>query len=176
MSYTTSWVLPNMTSFLASLFGKAPPPTKLPLDDIQKALASFCTVPVQDAETHRQARVTSSQMKQIQTLLKHYESHSNRTGWSQRPRIYTVLYWIDRLDVLPTFIDMDYLDIHLPFTLSNLPVALGASRHEFLKYQEKVLTDAKELEKGIDGKHVHFNGNADDLFISWKELGSGGSG
>ena len=139
---------------LVNLFGKASPPTQLPLEEVQEALSSLCTILAQDAKSHRQARVTSSKMKQIQKLLKHYESYSKHNGWSLQPRIYTVLYWIGRLDVMPTFVAMKYLDIHLPSTIANLPLALGDSRPRFLKCQEMVLTDAKELERGIDGRHV----------------------
>ena len=166
-----------MSSFLVSLFGgKTAAPNRLPLDDINRALASFCALPPRDVKTQTQPRISGSNFKDIGNVLKQFEAHTGQSGWSYRPRIYTILRAIGRLDVMPYFVSMQYMDLQLPFNLQTLPHELGDSRPAFIKFQEHVLTDAKELEKGIDGKHVQFGGSGDEHFFVHTFLGSGGFG
>ncbi|MCJ1401469.1 hypothetical protein MMC11_004683 [Xylographa trunciseda] len=166
-----------MSSFLVNLFaGRNSVPNRLPLDDINRALASFCTLPPRDVKTQTQPRISSSSFKNIGNVLKEFEAHTGQTGWSYRPRIYTILRAIGRLDVMPYFVSMQYMDLQLPFSLHTLPQELGESRPAFIGYQEHVLTDAKELEKGIDGKHVQFSSSGDEHFFVHTYLGSGGFG
>lgn len=167
-----------MSSFLVNLFGggRSAAPNRLPLDDINKALALFCSLPPQDVKSQSQPRIPSSNFKNIGHILKDYEAHIGQAGWSHRPRIYTILRGIGRLDVMPIFVSRDCLDFHLPFTTHTLPQELGDSRPDFINFQEHVLTDAKELEKGINGKHVHFGSSGDEHFFVHSHLGSGGFG
>jgi len=154
-------------------------PKRLPLEDIEKALDNLCTVPsraTSEASSHP-PRIADTSFKHITNLLKHYEDHKGLKEWHIRPRIYTVLKGIRRLDAMNTFVRAGYMDDMLPFqSARELPDELGDSKGEFMRFQTHCLTDAKELEKGTQGAHVHFPGSADVHFIWQRHLGSGGFG
>lgn len=145
----------------------------LPIDDIEKGLQSFCVVPGPDAKSKQ---IPNSSFREISNLLKQYENHDRSLLWHHRPRIYTVLRLIRRLDVMDHFVSQHYMDSNLPFLSHLLPETLGDSKNHFLAIQERCLTSAIDLEKGVEGKHMLFNGNGDEHFHIEKFLGSGGYG
>ena len=165
-----------MSKFLWSLLGLNAAPKKLPLEDVENGLATYCALPVADPKFPRQSRISSGNFRHIANLLKQMEAEKEAEGWSYRPQIYTVLRGIGRLDLMAMFVKTGYMDVCLPFSLASLPDELGDDRQAFIRYQEHVLTDVKELEKGIDGKHLHFAASGDEHFFSRIPLGSGGFG
>ena len=58
----------------------------------------------------------------------------------------------------------------------SLPDQLGGSKAKFLRSQDTVLTTAKDIELGIEGRHRYFDTSGDDHFWKLGFLGSGGSG
>lgn len=154
--------------------------TPIPLEDIEKALSWYCTLPAVDsARPHGKVRFSDESIHHVAGLLEHLEWRHGRTGWKLRPRIYTVLRNIGRLDAMQAFVDRDLRDISLPYSDATLPDVLRErrSRVAFLHFQEHVLTDASKLEMGPEGGHVHFDKNGgNDHFHLMKHLGSGGSG
>lgn len=74
------------------------------------------------------------------------------------------------------FVAQNYMDSDLPFPPHLLPWELGNSKDHFLAFQERCLTSAIDLEKGVEGGHIHFNGNGDEHFHIQKYLGTGGYG
>lgn len=147
------------------------------IDDIEKGLQFFCVVPGPDARSKLPGYVIpDSSFRQISTLLKQYESYNKAFEWHYRPRIYTVLRLIGRLDVMDHFVSQHYKDSDLPIPPHLLPSELGDSKDPFLTFQHCCLTSAIDLERGVEGKHVHFGGNGDEHFYSRTYLGSGGYG
>ena len=165
-----------MSKFLSTLFGLSSATNKLPLEDVENGLATYCSRPVADSKSQRQPRIPSSNFRHIAHLLEQIEAPNNAKGWRYRPRIYTVLRGIGRLDLMNTFVERGYMDFYLPFTLASLPHEVGDDRPAFMRFQEYVLTDAKELEKGIDGRHLHLGSSGDEHFFLRRSLGSGGFG
>lgn len=161
--------------FSPKFFGSANAGALLPLDDVERGLNERCTA-VRDPETPEKAHIPNSNFKQIRFLLQHYELRKGLTGWSTRPRLYAILRRINRLKYMPIFIQHNLLDYSLPFSLANIPQELGDDRRAFISSQDLVLTDARELERGIEGKHVRFPKSADEHFHRIHELGSGGFG
>ncbi|KAL8962726.1 MAG: hypothetical protein Q9193_000913 [Seirophora villosa] len=127
-----------------------------------------------DKLTGQRANISDGTFKHVTDLLKHLESHQSCQGWSVRPRIYTVLRNIGRLDLFQKFIDLGLKDISFPYTPEKLPNFLqeDSLRDSFLRNQKYVLTDASQLEKGLHA----YTKNADDLFRVVKHLGRGGYG
>lgn len=168
----------NFTSILAWFGGRrtSSTPNTLPINDIEKALQSLCRVPGPDTRTKLPSRILDSSFRDISGLLQQYESHKGAIDWHRRPRIYTVLRIIDRLDVMNLFVSQNYMDSDIPFPPHLLPLELGDSKGQFLAIQDRCLTTAIDLEKGVDGKHLHFSGSGDDHFHVYRHLGSGGYG
>ncbi|KAI4176194.1 MAG: hypothetical protein LQ348_006052 [Seirophora lacunosa] len=148
--------------------------TSIPVDDLEKALSQYCTPPMPDKLTGQRANISDGTFKHVTDLLEHLESHQSCQGWSVRPRIYTVLRNVGRLDLFQKFIDLGLKDISFPYTVEKLPSFLqeDSLRDSFLRNQKYVLTDASQLEKG---RHAYTK-NADDLFRVVKHLGRGGYG
>ena len=169
--YTTAKMLLNRI-----FRGVDPVPLSLPLEDVERGLKDRCAVPARDPKAPDKPHIPNSNFKQIRSLLQHLESHRGLIGWSARPRLYTILRIINRLDAMQTFINHQLLDYSLPFSLANIPHELGDSRRDFIRVQDLVLTDARELEKGIEGQHVRFSKSGDEHFHRVRELGSGGFG
>lgn len=144
------------------------------MDELEKALSQYCTPPTPDKVTGQPSNISDATFKRITDLLEHLESHQSCRGWSVRPRLYTVLRNIGRLDLFQRLIDLGLKDISFPYTVEKLPDFLqeDSLRDGFLKHQKHVLTDASQLEKG---RHAYTK-NADDLFLVVKHLGSGGYG
>src|SRR5947207_187641 len=113
-------------------------PKRLPFEDIEKALDNWCTVPPRATSEASSSppRIADTSFKHITNLLKHYEDHKGLKGWHMRPRIYTVLKGIRRLDAMNTFVYAGYMDDMLPFKSErDLPDELGESKIEFIRFQ-----------------------------------------
>ncbi|KAL8701886.1 MAG: hypothetical protein Q9201_004672 [Fulgogasparrea decipioides] len=130
--------------------------TLIPLSDIENALSRYCAPPSPEKKTGSVESISDSTFKHITDLLTHLESHHGHKGWKARPRTYTVLRNIDRLDLFPDFIDHDLNDTAFPYTIDRLPdfVYEDGARDEFLRHQK----------------------NGEDLFHLVKHLGRGGYG
>ncbi|KAL9024905.1 MAG: hypothetical protein Q9196_006171 [Gyalolechia fulgens] len=148
--------------------------TSITVDDLDNALSQYCTPPMPDKSTGQRSSISDATFKHVTDLLKHLESHRSCQGWSVRPRMYTVLRNIGRLDLFQELIDLGLKDISFPYTVEKLPECLqeDSLRDVFLRQQQYVLTDASQLEKG---RHAYTK-NADDLFRVVRHLGRGGYG
>ncbi|KAI9892624.1 MAG: hypothetical protein M1814_001317 [Vezdaea aestivalis] len=115
----------------------------------------------------------NSDFDQIAHLLCLY----NRPQWAIRPRTYTVLRLIDRVDLIHGFVAEGLKDISLPYTITSLPpvITTPGARFGFLDKQKLVLTKASELED-IHGHHRHFDNSVDSHFEYVRLLGRGISG
>ncbi|KAL8983160.1 MAG: hypothetical protein Q9205_002523 [Flavoplaca limonia] len=143
-------------------------------DDIEKALSQFCAPPAFDKKTTSQPSISDSTFQRISGLLTHLQAAHHARGWSDRPRTYTVLRNIKRLDLFQSFIELGLNDIAFPYTIEKIPELLHEDdlRRKFLKHQKYVLTTASHLE---DGQHAHTK-NGDDLFHLVRHLGRGAFG
>ncbi|KAL9037338.1 MAG: hypothetical protein Q9180_003775 [Flavoplaca navasiana] len=142
--------------------------------DIEKALSQFCAPPAFDKKTTSQPSISDNTFQRISGLLTHLQAAHHSHGWSDRPRTYTVLRNIKRLDLFQSFIDLGLNDIAFPYTIEKIPELLHEDglRREFLRHQKYVLTTASHLE---DGQHAHTK-NGDDLFRIVRHLGRGAFG
>ncbi|KAI9892909.1 MAG: hypothetical protein M1814_001068 [Vezdaea aestivalis] len=156
--------------------GKTPQSQNILPADIEKALNKFCT-PVVSKNGAKQS-ISVEDFRNITGLLKALESNEGVEGWSWRPRTYTVLRNIGRLDLMPHFVAFGFSDIAFPFTRERLSIVTTDSGFQdaFLKFQKVVFTKASELEKGPNSEHVSFTKAPEDHFQVVKQLGSGGSG
>lgn len=163
-----------MTSIFSFFRQRSVEQTLIPLNDLENALSQYCAPPPPDKKTGSVGSISDSTFKHITELLNHLESHRGYQGWKTRPRTYTVLRNIDRLDLFPHFIDRDVKDIAFPYTLDKLPDLIqdDDSRDKFLRHQKYVLTDASQLE---EGRHA-FTKNGADIFHLVRHLGRGGYG
>ncbi|KAI9725790.1 MAG: hypothetical protein M1834_009739 [Cirrosporium novae-zelandiae] len=145
----------------------------IPQDVIDEELDKYCKI--QHDEDGRPLPISEVDFQHITELLRNLEAYAHISGWSRRPRTYTVLRNIRCLDLFPYFINHNLSDYSLPYTTETLPpeVADEAKREMFLRVQEAVLTPTKELEAGPEGRHVRFLGSADDFFHVRRPLGEG---
>lgn len=121
------------------------------------------------SQTARNAPLDQIVFDKISSLL----LSAGKRAWADRPRTYTVLRLIDRIDAMDDFVLNDFLDIQLPYTERRLPEILkGSSRHTFLEKQAVVLTGANELELER-GRHRHLNVDGDTFFTILSHLGAG---
>ncbi|KAL8806499.1 MAG: hypothetical protein Q9182_001281 [Xanthomendoza sp. 2 TL-2023] len=149
-------------------------PSRIHEGDIEKALSQLCAPPAIDKKTGSRSSISDTTFKRIAELLNHLEAHQNSHGWRDRPRTYTVLRNIDRLDLFPQFIDHGLSDISFPYTIEKLPdlIQEDSLKDKFLRHQKYILTDASQLE---DGVHA-LTKNGDDLYSLIIHLGRGGYG
>ena len=82
-----------------------------------------------------------------------------KSSWALRPRTYTVLRMIDRLDAMDSFVQLDLRDIHFPYTEPRLPATLSetSDRSRFIEAQDHVLTAAKDVEDIENGVHLNLS-------------------
>ena len=159
-----------------SLFGRYSSSKSLPLDDILKALDALCILPSAiDERSGAVSRISNSRFLDITNILKQYEDQQRVSGWAGRPRIYTILHWIGKKDLMSLFIKRGFTDYVLPLSYRALPEELREGRDLFLRLQDYVLADAKGLELGERGWHVHLD-DGKESFHFQKFLGSGASG
>ncbi|KAL8681758.1 MAG: hypothetical protein Q9186_002146 [Xanthomendoza sp. 1 TL-2023] len=149
-------------------------PSRIHDGDIEKALSQLCAPPGIDKKTGSQPSISDTTFKRIAELLNHLQAHQYSHGWSDRPRTYTVLRNINRLDLFPKFIDHGLNDISFPYTIEKLPdlIQEDSLQDKFLRHQRYILTDASQLE---DGVHA-LTKNGDDLYRLIRHLGRGGFG
>ena len=153
-------------------------PANIPLKDLERALSKFCTPGPPDSRAGSKSCLSNENFDHIAGLLKHLEAHKDFEGWSTRPRTYTVLRNIGRLDTMQRFIDLHLKDISFPYSMESISQALvdNTAQSDFLSFQHHVLTRAMEIERGLEGQHVHFGKNGDRHFNVIKHLGTGGFG
>ena len=149
-------------------------PGRIPEDDIEKALSQFCAPPAFDKKKGSQPSISDGTFQRIAELLNHLQAHHYARGWSDRPRTYTVLRNIQRLDLFQPFIDLGLNDIAFPYTIEKIPDLIPEDdlKDRFLRHQRYILTTASQLE---DGQHA-LTKNGDDLFRLVRHLGRGGFG
>lgn len=165
----------NPVSILRAFVTPSFAPKRIPPDELDKALDKWCEPPLEN-DFRRPKILSATAFKNIRNLLSHYDDPIKQKEWALRPRIFTILRNIQRLDTMPDFVACKIMDDMLPFNEHELPPSLGHSRHAFVSLQACCLTEAVELEKGDKGKHVQFSHNGDLHFIQIAELGSGGFG
>ena len=155
---------------------RKPEPTLIPHDEVDRALHHLCTPPVRDKKGSK-VSIDDETFHRISDLLKHLEPHIKAHGWSSRPRTYTVLRNIGRLELMPEFINLGLKDYSFPYSVEKIPEFLtdDSIREKFMKAQNYVLTEASQLENGPEGRHAHTK-KGEDLFHFHKHLGSGGYG
>ncbi|KAI9764123.1 MAG: hypothetical protein M1840_008683 [Geoglossum simile] len=142
--------------------------SSLSVSDFERAM----TVLFSAAEAN-QSRFADSDFDKMRRLLAQV---GKPPQWCDRPRTYTVLRMIDRIDLFDTFISDGLKDIAFPYANSRLPHSLSpTAKAKLLQAQNLVLTKASDLEKS-DGRHRHLDQDADAHFIILKILGRGGSG
>lgn len=156
---------------------KQPEAALIPVPDLEKALLQYCTPPPPDKKLSSRPCITDGAFQHIASLLEHFESHKGHEGWAKRPRTYTVLSNIGRLDLFPEFINLGLCDISFPYSREKLPRVLEDDLvcSKFMAAQQYVLTDATQLENGPDGRHA-LTKNGDDLYHVVRHLGRGGFG
>ena len=117
--------------------------------------------------------------KQDYCSIADYLRSAGKQAWAERPRTFTVLYMIDEVGAMDSFVNENLSDIALPYSDSNLPDVFSGrqARSNFLTYQNNVLDEraanvATELEEG--GAHLNLDGMADDYFRRIRRLGEGG--
>jgi hypothetical protein len=103
---------------------------------------------------------------------------AGKHAWGLRPRTYTLLRLIDRLDAMVAFTSEGLFDVSLPYNERTLPDGLKApsARAKFLELQPLVLSEqATDIENG-DGRHRHFGIDGDNYFVQIRPLGKGAFG
>ena len=155
---------------------RKPELTLIPHDEVDRALHRLCTPPVHDKKGSK-GSIDDETFHRISDLLKHLEPHIKASGWSSRPRTYTVLRNIGREDLMPEFVTLGLKDYSFPYSVEKIPEVLTGDslREKFMKAQNYVLTEASQLENGPEGRHAHTK-KGEDLFHFHKHLGSGGYG
>ena len=160
----------------SNFFGGTRKPEPIPRDEVDKALHRLCTPPIRDRKDSN-ISIDDETFKRISDLLKHLEPHIKAHGWSSRPRTYTVLRNIGRLDLMSEFINLGLKDYSFPYSVEKIPEVLTGDswKEKFMNAQNYVLTEASQLENGPEGRHAHTK-KGEDLFHFHKHLGSGGYG
>lgn len=124
-----------------------------------------------DFETQSFAPFEEPMFDQVRAFL----AEVGKQEWSKRPRTYTVLRLIDRVDAMDSFVLQGFLDMQFPYVESQLPQIFSAvSRAKFLHAQRLTLSDVKGAE--FTSKHVHLRSDATECFFVVKQLGGGSFG
>ncbi|KAI9821204.1 MAG: hypothetical protein M1827_003938 [Pycnora praestabilis] len=151
----------------------------LPLEGVNKRLGDLCAPPKYSDGSTGTVTIPDETFEEISRLLIHVEHHLQKSGWSDRPRTYAVLRMIDCIHAMPIFIASGLNDMSFPYTSRrSLDGLLKGYKdcQEFLNLQSCVLTDAYEIEKGFEGRHICLKKDGDELFASKRLIGQGGSG
>jgi hypothetical protein len=132
--------------------------SSLSISDFERAMAALFSA----AEANR-SRFADSDFDKISRLLAQV---GKPPQWCYRPRTYTVLRMIDRIDLFDIFISDSLKDIAFPYTNSRLPNSLSPTvKAKFLQAQNLVLTKAFDLEKS-DGRHRHLGSLFSPLYLA----------
>lgn len=147
--------------------------------DVDDLLGRLCCPP-RTASSDKSPRIESEKFVEITKLLKTIDKQNGRSGtsaWAMRPRTYTVLRNIARLDLLDDFSQEGLTDFNLPYSHHTLPdfVQGPELREGFFRSQSYVLTDARGFEEP-GGPHVSIDGKAQQHFHHKRDLGQGGFG
>lgn len=146
-----------------------------PNEDIDKILRMHMTIPSREPGSDCETVISDESFISIgRTLSQHRDKYIANNG-PNRPRIYTILYHIDRIDAFESFVEAGITDFKIPIPQEELPESLGAQRFAFVQKQRHCLTDASEIEKGEGGRHLHCN-SVQPYFLRMRTLGSGGFG
>lgn len=140
--------------------------------DAESLLAELCTPP-RSSSSGKTSRISSEKFVEIAALLEGIGG----LAWSIRPRTYTVLRNIARLDLLDHFASQGLTDFDLPYSERTLPDFINerSIRKQFLIDQQYVLTDARLFEEP-GGAHISIDGYAKQYFYFKRHLGQGGFG
>ncbi|KAH7116967.1 kinase-like domain-containing protein [Dendryphion nanum] len=119
-------------------------------------------------------RCEEDNFDRMSSLLTAIEKHD----WATRPRTYTVLRMINRIDVMDKFVNQDLRDINFPYSQQRLPACLSemSDRLKFIEAQDHVTTPAKDIETLENKTHQILRNVADECFIFESLLGRGGFG
>lgn len=148
----------------------ANPPNQSDLPHVQSELEMGKILPLKDGD--QEVHLLDTDFDRISSLL----CQANREEWSFRPRTYAVLRMINAVDLMDDFVQLNCLDIALPYSGSNLPRSLSPERRDlFLRMQGSVLTKAASIEGRLT-THANFADNADNHLEPLNKLGDGGSG
>ncbi|ERF69460.1 hypothetical protein EPUS_07275 [Endocarpon pusillum Z07020] len=148
----------------------ANPPNQSDLPHVQSELEMEKILPLKDGD--QEVHLLDTDFDRISSLL----CQANREEWSFRPRTYAVLRMINAVDLMDDFMQLNCLDIALPYSGSNLPRSLSPERrYRFRRMQGSVLTKAARIE-GRSTTHANFADNADNHLEPLNKLGDGGSG
>lgn len=151
------------------------PSRRPPKEDIDKALAQHMQIPPKKAGSDHIPVISDASFNSIANYLglspdPHIAQHGKN-----RPRIYTILSHINRTDVFAEFVKSGFTDLMLPIPTEELPVALGRDKSKFHEIQRCCLTDAADLEKGEEGRHLVLDSGPTHL-VRLEDLGAGGFG
>lgn len=143
-------------------------------EDVPKPenLAALCQYTESQITGTKLSIIPDSRFEEISRNL---ESTVQKKEWTARPRTYFILWQIRKVDAMESFIAQGLNDTSLPYKgKQSLPAILDPSeKDDFFRWQEKVLSDVLQLEKG---KHVLLV-DGDVLFESGrKRLGVGSQG
>ena len=164
-----------LSGYLNNIFGRYTASKPFPLENIVKNLEALCTLPPHNQRSGKRPKIPDSRFLQIAHALKQYEDHQRLSGLASRPRIYTLLTWVNKTDLIKLFILKGLTDYDLPINYQSLPEELEDARERFIDLQNIVLTDTKGLELGEKGSHVSLE-DARSCFHFQVLLGSGASG
>ena len=152
-------------------------PALIPRDEVERALFRLCAPPLHGGKGELRPCISDECFQHISSLLKHLERHLKESGWSSRPRTYSVLRNIGCAELMPAFIALGLKDYSFPYSVEKLPEVISddSMRDRFMEAQKYVLTQAISLENGVEGVHAHTK-NGEDLYYAINHLGSGGYG
>lgn len=150
-------------------------PRRPPKEDFDEVLKMHMTIPSREPGSHCETVISDESFISIGRTLQHHGDEYIATHGPERPRIYTILHHIDRIDVFRSFVEAGITDFEIPIPEGELPGSLGPNRSAFVQKQKHCLTDASEVEKGKNGRHLHCN-SSPPYFLSIRNLGSDGFG
>ncbi|KAI9699649.1 MAG: hypothetical protein M1836_002683 [Candelina mexicana] len=120
----------------------------------------------------KSSTIPESRFEDISRSLEHFVQ---KKGWTARPRIYFILQQLGEVAAMEAFIAQGLNDTSLPFKgRQDLPAILNPSKKDdFLIWQERVLSDILQLERGT---HVRVSDGNKLFEVRRKRLGVGSQG
>jgi serine/threonine protein kinase len=148
----------------------------LSLNEFERAMGQLFPLAIEDGRPSARRAFNDSELQRISRLLE----LSGKPTWALRPRTYSVLRFISRLDAMDSFIAEGLCDISFPYSEKTLPEVIQsqASRSKFLEFQPLVLltqVQAADVENDL-GRHRHFAQDGNVFFQPIRSLGTGGFG
>jgi hypothetical protein len=108
---------------LSRLLGRTSSSKTVSTQDAWQSLDALCSLPTLNYKAETPLPLPSSKFVHISNLLR-----ICYPGWESRPRLFTVLKWIDRLDLMGDFIAQEVTDISLSLPIALIPLKLGNAR------------------------------------------------